>query len=87
METIDIGEIERIMGNYIYTSQGLLTQNRPGITVEVFNRSSGIQNSVGKGYVTEVLENSCIIELQEVYGEVEEGDMVILDLMQWKGDN
>jgi hypothetical protein len=82
-----MGEIDRIMGNYIYTSQGSHTRNRPGITVEVFNRSSGIQNPVGKGYVTEVLDNSCIIELQEVYGEVEAGDLVILDLKQWKGDN
>ena len=81
-----IGEIYRIMGNYIYTSQGLMTRNREGITAEVYKQGSDLTLAIAKGYVTEVTVDGCIIELQQIEGPLAEGDIVILDLVQWKAD-
>lgn len=81
-----MGEIELIMGNYIYTSQGVITRNKPGITVEVYKKGSSFKNSLASGYVTEVTDKGCTIELQQINGDISEGDVVILNILQWKAD-
>jgi len=81
-----IGKIYRVMGNYIYTYQGLLTRNKPGITVQVFDNQGIRGEPNARGYVTEVNMDGCIIELQEINRVVEAGDIVFLNMLQWKGD-
>ena len=63
-------------------------RNRPGITCFIYPPGRTKNDKIAIGYVTYVDENKCSIQIQQFLGtgEIKKGNIVELDLKQWKND-
>ncbi len=85
-----IAQINNITGTMISTSLGKWVGNRPGIECVIYSPLDTTKKLKAKGKVTFVMDNRCQIEMTEFFGglnAIKVGDIVELDLGQWRNDN
>jgi uncharacterized protein YegL len=80
------GNVIRVVGSYVTVNIGRKSGVRPGIQVLFYQHANSAQ-SIAAGYVTEVQEDHCIVELNEVKGiEPIRGHVARLDARDWHAD-
>lgn len=82
----DLGRVTRVEGAYITVDFGQRSGIRPGIRVSIFDALSS-QTAIAEGFITEVRNNACIVELQVVRTtEPKQGFFVRFNMEDWKAD-
>lgn len=85
---LNIAPVKQIIGNYVKAGLGRIVGNRSGILCYIYPMGESNNQKIAKGYVTFVTENECTIEIQQLLTrrQLGLGDIVELDLAQWKND-
>ncbi len=84
------GKIIGVLGNHLTAAIGKKSANKPGFTCKIYHDGSSLTDPVAIGYVTNVMNDFCEIEIQRFLGanyKITEGDIVLLDVIQWKSDS
>lgn len=83
-----LGVVDEVLGGYIRTSQGRFTGNSPGIECKIFSANGDRGLPIAVGYVQDVNDKECTIRITEIFSDrnIQIGDMVELDIIQWQND-
>jgi Mg-chelatase subunit ChlD len=81
-----IGTVKRRIGKYVYSDQGHATRSKAGIQAIIYRVGNGEEKPVAEGVVTAVTATESTIEIKRRYGAPTQGDLVKLNIKQWKGD-
>lgn len=83
-----IGPVKILMGAYLKAAVGKRASNRPGVKCYVFPNDGRREDRLAVGYVTSVLEDECIVELQQFLSSRKPsvGDFLELDIKDWQND-
>jgi hypothetical protein len=73
-----LGVVNRKTGNFLYTNILSGIQYVPGKKIKVLSKATNYKVVMATGYITYVNQQTCTIELQEIYGVVQRGDIVKL---------
>lgn len=81
-----IAPISQVMGNFLTVPIGRHQGNRGGIYVQIYRAGGDLSEPIGRGYVSSVTADQCVVSVQYTSQSIAVGDIVVLDVVQWESD-